>query len=445
MIQSAEDVYAFFLEFTDFEQKEKQTIREYRLDRMRGILSLFDDPHLAVKPIHIAGSKGKGSTALYIAKMLEARGVKVGLYSSPHVSGYEERISFAGIPVPQELIAEQGRQVADALPRIRGLELDGSGEPTTFELFTLLAFLVFRESRCGYAVIETGIGGRLDATNVVHPALTVITPIEREHTDILGDTLERIAFEKAGIIKEGIPVCISRQHEAARKVLHETARKRRAPFFDLTSSLRRFEVRQSPSGTLVAADLEGIGGIEFHLAMLGSFQAENALLALLAMQVLLREERFEAGSLLESIKNARLPGRLELCDGRPPILLDVAHTPVSVSLVLDTYDSLFAQKPICIFGSVIGKRTEEMAKILCPRGEKIIISRPGTFKPNDPPAVHRVFSSLRDDVPLILEAEEALAEALRLSHGTRPVLILGSFYMVGELRPSVTARRTNDE
>ncbi len=444
--ESADEVFLFFEEFTNFEQKQKQTIREYRLDRMHEILSLFEDPHRDFDIVHVAGSKGKGSTSLYIAHALEALGIKTGLYSSPHVETYRERITFAGRFAPEALLVEAGNTIREGFDRVRNLDLEGSGDPTTFELLTLLAFLVFRNGDCSCAVIETGIGGRLDATNVVDPLASVITPIELEHTDVLGTTLPQIASEKAGIIKEGKPVFVSRQHDEAMEVLEKTAAERGAPLHLFSDEVSSASYRLTRSGTEIHAALRRFGELELTIGMLGSFQAENALLALIVVDSLKNislkniasdspTSKDELRTICTSFRSTRLPGRLELMGERPPILLDGAHTPASVRLALEAYDELFSEPPICIFGSVYGKNAKKMAEILSPRCREIIISRPGIFKPSRPEELHTIFSGHRKDTQLLVDAGKAFERAVSLSAERIPILVIGSFYMVAGIRP----------
>ena len=225
-LATPEDVFAWTESFTNL---EKGTLpfdkRNYRLDRMRRLLGLFDDPDSGLRIIHVAGTKGKGSTSALLACILDAAGHRTGLYTSPHVTSAFERISIAGeLPRP-DLLVRIGREVQDVVDSLPRDGIPGHFAPTTFELYTLLAFLYFREAGCEEAVIEVGIGGRLDATNVVMSEAAVITPLDLEHMDVLGNTIEQIAFEKAGIIKTGrarflgIPASVRQAGAAGRRIL----------------------------------------------------------------------------------------------------------------------------------------------------------------------------------------------------------------------------------
>ncbi len=202
--ETPQEVFSWVESFTNLERGNLPfDKRTYRLDRMRRLLAMFDDPDAELAAIHVAGTKGKGSTAALIASVLHAAGHRTGLYMSPHVNSPFERLTLAGEAPRAGLLVRLGGEVKTALDALPAEGMPGYFAPTTFELYTLLAFLYFRDAGCEYAVIEVGIGGRLDATNVIIPRASVITPLDLEHTDVLGDTLEKIAEEKAGIIKPG--------------------------------------------------------------------------------------------------------------------------------------------------------------------------------------------------------------------------------------------------
>ncbi len=435
-----EELFAYFGSFVNFEQKQKQTIREYRLDRMHQLLEFFGNPHNRLHTIHIAGSKGKGSTAIYLARGLEAMGYPTGLYSSPHISNYRERITGAGSFFPTEMYLTVGNRIKQALPEFSRTVLAGEAEPTAFELFTLFAFLLFLEAGCSYAVIETGIGGRLDATNVITPQAAVITPIELEHTDILGSTLEQIASEKAGIIKPGVPVFVSRQRAKALRVLREKAKQSRSPLFYFPEYPREFSASVDSFGTrlqLQWKDDSQEQAITLNLAMQGEVQAENAALALTVLRELLPEQ-FSSSSypaMLQAVASAGLPGRMEKCRSTPAVILDGAHTPSSIQRTIAAFRQVYGSQGICIFGSVEGKNTLGMAEAITGAFSDIIISQPGRFKPNSPEEVAKVFRRLSPSAELITDPNTALQRALELSGGARPVLVTGSFYMVAEIRP----------
>lgn len=457
---AVDELFAYFGSFVNFEQRQRQTIREYRLDRMQQLLEFFGNPHRSLKIIHIAGSKGKGSTAIYLARGLDALGFKTGLYSSPHIADYRERITLAGRYFEDQLYMKVGTRIQAALPEFTHTVLAGEADPTAFELFTLYAFLLFAEADCSYAVIETGIGGRLDATNVVSPQASVLTSIELEHTDILGNSLEQIAAEKAGIIKPGAPVFVSRQPENVLEVFRRHAARAESRLYYFPDYPAAFSATVDGAGTHLYLQWRGPAEpvIQLDLAMQGEVQAENAGLALTVLREL-SPERVASSyeNMLHAVAAAILPGRMELCSTEPPVVLDGAHTPASVRRTVATFQRIYGTGGICIFGSVEGKDTAGMAAAVSAAFSDIIISRPGTFKPNSPQEVARIFHEVAPQAELQSDPQEALRTALAISAsgasqssprggsagGTgnigsgsaRPILVTGSFYMVAEIRP----------
>jgi dihydrofolate synthase/folylpolyglutamate synthase len=432
-LATPDDVFRWTESFTNL---ERSTIspeqRVFRLDRMLMLLARFGDPHRGLRIIHVAGTKGKGSTSALMAAVLDAAGNRTGLYTSPHVQSAFERIVIAGREPRPDLLVRIAREVQAVIDAIPEEGLPGHYSPTTFEILTLLAFLYFRDSACTDAVIEVGIGGRLDATNVVHPDVSVITPLDLEHTDILGDTLEKIAFEKAGIIKPGVPAFIGLQPPHVKAVFRNACRERGSECSFLDEIVEEMSARADRDGTTLTLKLPGDVRREFRLALLGTFQEENAALACLALRRTRPEialSCFERG-----FSSVRLPGRMELRGGDPPILLDGAHTPLAVTRLLSSFRSIFPGEAILLFGSVSGKRPREMAEILGPCFTNVVVSTPGTFKESDPGGVAAIFRDSNPSTMLEQDPGRALALARKLSGGRRPILVTGSFYMVAEIR-----------
>lgn len=423
---TCQEVFAWLESFTNLEGRgAKYTKRTYRTDRMVYLLGLFENPHESYETIHLAGSKGKGSTAAFLAYSLKAAGFITGLYTSPHVTSYLERITIIGQPSDREVITALGSQIKEVVDRINLKEVSDYTWPTTFELLTLLGFLYFREKKCRYVVVETGLGGRLDATNVVKPAASVITPIELEHQDILGNTLEEIAREKGGIIKPGVPSFSGFQKPPVKAVLKEIAPQTHFLAREITIEIKGHTLAHTEAVFSYEGDRH-----TFLLSMKGEVQAQNAALAFLVLRKCFTGVSIEA--IREGFRGAFLPGRMEILEGL--WVFDGAHTPESVGRCAALFNTLFPEPGILIFGAVEGKLTEEMARILAPAFKDVIISRPGTFRPSDLQGNYELFHSLNERTLLLEEPSEAYEKARQLSAGRRPVLVTGSFYMVPEIR-----------
>ncbi len=435
--ETAESAFEYLGSFMNFERSRKQTIRDYRLDRMEALLKHFGNPEKDLKIVHIAGSKGKGSTGILLASALRAAGFKTGLYTSPHIATYKERITRAGSFFSEELYIRTVEEIAERIQSFSVADKTGSSEATTFELLTLMAFLMFKKSNCSWAVIETGIGGRLDATNVISPKAVVITPVEMEHTDILGSTLTKIAREKAGIIKEGVPVFSGYQRKEVHDVIAEEAEKRSAPLYMLEDFITAIHSSQSLSRNSITCIQKEGENLSFDLRLIGAVQAENAALAWICLHHL--NISFSAAK--EGFHKAVLPGRFEITGNDPVFIFDGAHTPQSIKRVIESYRSLFGTGGILIFGAVAGKDCTSMAQLLTPFFDHIVISKPGTFKESHPQEVYAAFKALRKDVVLKENTADALETALHFSQKKIPVLVTGSFYMAGEIRKLVVQDR----
>jgi dihydrofolate synthase/folylpolyglutamate synthase len=439
-LASLREAFSWIESFTNLERSSAlYSARTYQLDRMRFLVAECGNPQDSFRSVHLAGSKGKGSTAVLMAESLRREGLRTGLYTSPHVVSYLERIRV--LPArpgsePEgpgdELLLAQARRLRALVDALEGKGEEVHGPPSTFELLTLLAFCAFQEARCEVVVVETGIGGRLDATNVVVPELSVITPIELEHTDVLGDTLRAIAAEKAGIIKPGVPVISAAQASEAEKVLRAVARERGSPITFVGEELTLGAVSSSPSGTRLRLVSRQGEERELRLALLGTHQAENGALAYLGLRRLgISPAAIEAGFAV-----AVLPARMELLRAEPPVVLDGAHTPRSVGRVLESFLALFGPQgeAVLLFAAAAGKRVAEMAAILAPAFSVIVVTGTGSLRESAPAEVHRAFGALNPGAELVPDPGQALERALGHAGGRLPLLITGSFYLAGEVR-----------
>jgi dihydrofolate synthase / folylpolyglutamate synthase len=436
---SVEAGYRWFESFLSVERGSYRP-RAHRLVRMRELLAAFGEPHRATPIVHVAGSKGKGSTAAFLAEILAEAGKRCGVYSSPHVESYRERVRVLDRTRPDAAFDDTtALEIFDTIARTlesRSGPLPARELPTTFELLTLFAFLVFRVTRCDVAVVEVGIGGRTDATNVVDPLCSVITPIELEHTEYLGTTLRAIAAEKGGVIKRRRPVFLAPHHREAELTLRRIAELRRAPLISLDEEIEQLDITHD-SGPGLSLRLAGLPTIRASLRMPGAIQARNAALA--ALVALRLDPAIDAATVERGLGRAWLPGRSELVPGDPVVLLDGAHTPESIARLCETAAEIEPDRDrrIVIFGSVRGKKHETMLRSLVAAFATIVITRPGSFKESRPQELYDACVAAGGECTLAVEPADALARARE----SNPALLVvcGSFYLVGEVRPMVRA------
>jgi len=317
---------------TDYEKMStyRYNLTTHDLARMEALLAELDDPHRQFPTIHITGTKGKGSTALMLASVFRAAGLKVGLYTSPHLVDLRERITVNGSLISPDDFCRTMNDVARAVESVRQGFPDHP--PTFFEIVTALGFLHFARQAVELAVVEVGLGGRLDATNVVMPLVSVITTVSIDHTIQLGNTIESIAREKAGIIKPGVPVVSGPQAGEALIVVEERARQLHAPLLLAGRDIDVSGIRAEEAPGLVF-DLRTPRGWRrgVRLGLLGAHQAVNAAVAVAAAELAAERAAFPLTdeAVAEGLMEARAPARVELISGRPTIVLDAAHNPAS--------------------------------------------------------------------------------------------------------------------
>ena len=429
--KSFEQVISYMESFTNLERRtDKYNTRTYRLDRMQAIMEVLGKPQNTYRTIHVAGSKGKGSTASYIARGLEAAGFRTGLYMSPHVSDYRERFTLCGRFVDDEILVRTGSRLATELEGFHFCDSMGENMPTTFELYTAFAFMLFAELGCTWAVIETGLGGRLDATNILRSEASVITPIELEHTEILGDTIAKIATEKSKIIKTQRPCFSAIQLPEALSVLKAEAAEKNSKLYYLGDNVTGLTAHHVTFTDGYSTDLD--------LAMAGLVQAQNCALALLVLRTL---GLYRQGETEKALSENTLPGRMELVKWKRPLYLDGAHTENSMRHLLETFREMYpGRQGICIFGAVSGKNHRAMARLVLSSFDTVVVSRPGTFKKSDPQALYDLLVSMKQEsqsVILLEDAGDALSYCLSHTAEGEPVLAAGSFYLAGAVKEAL--------
>jgi dihydrofolate synthase/folylpolyglutamate synthase len=435
--------------YLDYEKIKKKG--DFSLETMKFLVERFKHPERAFKSVHIAGSKGKGSVSTMIANILEAAGKPTGLYTSPHLLDFTERISTPSGPFSDALYGKACDIVVPLVDSIIPGSIPGNLEPTWFELVTLFSFVTFREAGLEWAVIETGMGGRLDATNVIRPEASVITPIELEHTEYLGDTIEKIAAEKAGIIKDGVPVFISEQKSAARSVFVETASRRGSPLFSMEDAIKNVEAHVSAEGLDISVTFNNLAGgpvfvrpLNARLALLSEVQTKNAALAAYVTKYLypdLDETIIELG-----LSRSWLPGRFEIVPGATPVILDGAHTVRSITLTLATLKKIYPGDAHLLFACAADKDVESMAALLKNMFSRITLTKPGLKKASDIDRAAAAFNAAfgsDDTTNLHVDGDyiRAIGDALDQSRAAGvPLLVTGSFYLVAEVKRLLATR-----
>jgi len=390
-------------------------------------------PERSLRAVHIAGSKGKGTTALLIESILEAGGVRTGTYTSPHLERWTERFRIGG----QEV---EGARLAGVLarlePHVEALRaLDPDRPPTFFDTATAAALLLFTEARVDCAIVEAGIGGRLDATNVIVPAVSCLTGVELEHTDKLGTTLEAIAREKAGIVKPRVPVVIGRLPEAARAVVTARAKSLSAPLFELGCE---FAVERlagpDPLQRLRLTPGPGLAPIDASMAAPGRHHAEAAALATACVAELgLLEPEALARAVRAGLARAHLPARTEVLAHEPLTVVDCAHTEASARALSEVLEGLGVRAAHFVLSFSPGKRMAEVAGALAPLASAVTVTRAERTRSLAPEAVAAVLGGW-PPARLADEPRRALAEARASLRRGEALCVAGSVYMAGLAR-----------
>jgi len=417
--------------FSDYEKTTgySYTSAYFNLARMRDLLDRLGNPQRFFKTIHIAGTKGKGSTAAMAASILKAAGFKTGLYTSPHIVSFCERVQVNARMISENELVSLVRKIRPAVVEL--MKETDFGMPTFFEVYTALAFLYFSVKKVDVAVVEVGLGGRLDATNVITPEVCGITPVSMDHTSELGNTVESIAGEKAGIIKEGIPVVSAQQEPEAMKVIEEVCRKKNARFFCLGREYRFRVVRTDLSGNIAGiATPFWKGEKRFYVPLLGTHQAGNAMMAI--GLVLNAYPEISADKIRKGLRAVRLPGRLEIRQHKPMVILDGAHNAASGRVLADSLKKLFKfRRLILVVGMAINKDIASFGRELSPLADLVIFTRTSD---NPRAALPEKIKELWNAGHCLIEPDVVLAvkKAIASAGENGMVCITGSFYVVGE-------------
>lgn len=448
--QKYQQALDYLYSFVDYSltRQLRYSPEKFNLARMFKLMKLMGDPHKKYPVVHIAGTKGKGSTAAMVASILGAAGYKAGFYSSPHLQDFTERIQVHGEPISREKLVERVDQIRPLVAQVP--------EITTFEITTAIAFIEFYKRQVDVAVVEVGLGGRLDATNVVDPLVSVITSLSFDHMNVLGDSIAQIAAEKGGIIKTKRPVVLAPQWKEAREVIEKIAEERKAPLTIIGRDYFYGEHSRSLNGQtfflwskddqeLVNDYISSGGRTEwepehFSIPLLGTHQVENAATAYATIQIL-RENSLTINreSISAGFARVNWPGRFEIIQKSPLIIIDSAHNQDSALRLRLAIDDYLNGKPIVLlFGSSEDKDVRGMYSHLLPRVKTLVATRsthPRAMEPNLLVELANQFAKHAIETQTI---EEGLNEAIKQAGKDAAIMVTGSIFVVAAVRDLIT-------
>lgn len=404
------------------------------LKRMEWMMAKLDNPHQELKSIHVGGTNGKGSTVTFLRSILQEGGYKVGTFTSPYIEQFNERISVNGKPISDEELLTAANII---LPLANELEKTELGGPTEFEVITAMAFVYFAKiNPVDLVVFEVGLGGRFDSTNIISPLLSIITNIGLDHTNILGNSYEEIAFEKAGIIKQGTPVFTAVKHPGALKVIEKQADLMKAPIFVINKDFSVTSRQSLPKGESFSLKKEGRTIDELETSLIGEHQTENAALAVMAVQYLNKNSAFSVtgDAMRAGLKHAYWPGRFEMISENPLVVLDGAHNDEGITaLVHELANRYQDQKIHIVFAALKDKKLDKMIGKLDGASDQI------TFVSFDFPRAASAETLFEISRSLNKSADDDWKQVLRKEissfEDNHILVITGSLYFISEAKP----------
>lgn len=412
------------------------------LSRMEELLCRLGDPQDTLNVIHVAGTNGKGSVSKYLEEGLAACGYKMGLYTSPYIEKFNERIRFDGADISDEDLEYYGQKVVDAA---EAMVADGKDSPTEFEVVTAIAFLYFAGKKADITILEVGLGGIGDSTNVVkHPLASVITSISYDHMAQLGNTLAEIAVNKAGIIKTGCPVISNVPERDAAKIIARKAYAMGSRLFDV-SGIRAAVSEQTPFSQVVSMELYEKSYSDVEISMVGKHQAENLKTALATLEILRKSGavKLDREALYKGLKRARQPGRFEVIGGgpeagdesKPLVIIDGAHNEAGAQALQETMAQYFAGKKILLVAGILAdKQIDSIVKFLTKITDHIIVTEPDNPRKLAASELAKHMADAGVTAEVASDAEAAMHRAKELADGYDVILFAGSLYLIGDVR-----------
>jgi dihydrofolate synthase/folylpolyglutamate synthase len=400
------------------------------------LMEIMGNPHRRFRSVHVAGTNGKGSTSACIASMLQTAGYRVGLYTSPHLVSFTERIRINGAAISEADVVELAQKVRDAYRGLKSPEASSGMNPTFFEVTTAIAFRYFADQGVDLAVIEVGMGGRLDSTNVITPLVSVITNIDLEHTEFLGTTLEQIAGEKAGIIKPAVPLVTGAKQPEVIKLFERDAAANCAPVYRLQKD---FTPENCVPGVSQVFDYTGLASAYpgLRLNLIGRHQVDNACLALAAIECL-RDTGIAVNeaALRSGLEQARWEGRMERVAQRPDIYLDGAHNPASARALAKTVAELKPsyRRLMLVIGILGDKDYHGILAELLPLADHVVVTKPQYSRALDIGVLASEVRNLHASVDAAETVGEAIERSREKASADDLILVTGSLYVVGDAR-----------
>lgn len=431
----------YLYSFVNFERTSsfEYNTRTLDLDAFRDLLGRLGDPDRSFKIVHVSGTKGKGSICYMIASVLRSSGIRTGLFTSPHLLDVRERVQVDGKWIDEETFASV---LSDIEPIHSHQSFARQSYRTTFELLTALALVHFAREHVEIAVLETGLGGRLDSTNVTDPMLCVISRIGYDHTNVLGGTLSEIAYEKAGIIKESVPVVVGPQEPEALRVILDTASSRESRIVNVGSEYTCRASTTINNSQMVA--IEGMGQLidGAKLPLLGAHQLGNAACAVAAAQLLSETfPQITSQTIRRGLSEVRLMGRIEVLRRDPAVVVDCAHNRESAAALLSTLRSLFTSvRRTAVVGLSRNKEAELLLAILASYFDRFMVTKANTERAMEPSAIADILAPLGVEFELFQNSADAASKAMAELRPEDLLCVTGSVYLAGELRPVLAER-----
>jgi dihydrofolate synthase / folylpolyglutamate synthase len=419
--------------FVDYEKLPGASPKRMNLDRIRALVDGLDHPEHHWPAVHIAGTKGKGSTASMLASIVQQSGYRVGLYTSPHLVSVRERIVVNGIPISEEDVS----QLVDKMrPVIEHTHQSSDGFASSFDIMTALAFLFFKEQHVDLAVIESGLGGRLDSTNIIEPIVCAITPIGLDHTDRLGKTIPEITREKSGIIKRGVPIVSAPQTPDARAIINEVCKSQESTLYEVGTDIHY--TIQGENTEQQMFDIRGRKQTYQQLTMplLGEYQACNAATAVGVVELLTKMGfQISPDNINRGLKEVHLPGRVQVLEHQPWLILDGAHNVLAAENLTRTLQRLFpCRRSVLVLSIHQDKAVDELCRVFASYADEIIVTARRVLRKRqaDPDKVAALCRQMGTPVRVASTVSNALEMARAITTPYDTICVTGSFALVGE-------------